>query len=91
MKQVFALNGVSGCADVDPIAGRRGDSFVSGFVEAAVTFDDSDIRMAEPITNQLKSPVCRTAVHDEDFVRQVGPGIHRIKVPSHQWGAVIGR
>jgi hypothetical protein len=41
MDHVFALDGVPGCADVDPVAGRRGDALIPGLIEATVPHDDA--------------------------------------------------
>ena len=64
---------IPGRADVDPVPGGRRDALVPRFVEAAIALDDAEIRVAEALPDEFERPVGRAAIHDDDFVRQVGP------------------
>ena len=90
VEQVVAFDGVTGGADVDPVAGRRSDAFVPRLVEAAIAFDDAEVRVAEARPDEVERPIRRTAVHDDDLVREIRPCRHRREVPFHQRSAVIG-
>ena len=47
--------------------------------------------MAEAAADEIKRPIRRAAVHDDDFMCQVNPLLHGFEVPLHQREAVEGR